>query len=120
MARKQARPEATQEMVLEPVQITCRACGNRMRIARHSQRTVTTLQGVIHLTLKVYRCLNADCPRFCQVTASYWEGLFACYQLKDLPRTNQECRRCQLRFRRAPDAYLTALEQRLCNPSLPS
>jgi hypothetical protein len=25
---------------------------------------------------------------FCKVTASYWEGLFACYQLKDLPRTN--------------------------------
>ena len=126
---------------------------------------------------------------FCKVTASYWDGLFACYQLKDLPRTNneleqyfgsarhaerratgrksaspalvvrgavrvvaagashllsisasqlqvtdvaawralrqqleyrQECRRCRLRFRRDPDAYLTALEQRLCIPSLPS
>ena len=126
---------------------------------------------------------------FCKVTASYWEGLFACYQLKDLPRTNnaleqyfgstrhgerrstgrkgaspalvvrgavrvvaagasrllsisasqlqvtdvtawralrqqveyrQESRRRQLRFRRDPDAYLTALEQRLCLPSLPS
>ena len=126
---------------------------------------------------------------FCKVTASYWEGLFACYQLKDLPRTNNdleqyfgsarhverratgrkgaspalvvrgavrvvaagasrlfsisasrlqvtdvaawqalrqqlayrhECRRRRLRFRRDPDAYLAALEQRLCTPSLPS
>lgn len=126
---------------------------------------------------------------FVKVTASYWEGLFACYQLKDFPRTNNElehyfgsarhverratgrkgaspalvvrgavrvvaagasrllsisacqlqvtdvaawralrqqveyrheCRRYRLRFRRDPDAYLTALEQRLCTPSLPS
>jgi hypothetical protein len=63
MARKQARPEASQTVVLEPVQLTCRACGNRMRMARHSQRTITTLQGVTHLTLKVYRCRNADCSR---------------------------------------------------------
>jgi len=126
---------------------------------------------------------------FCKVTASYWDGLFACYQIKDLPRTNNaleqyfgsarhgerratgrkgasptlvvrgavrvvaagasrlllvsasqlqvtdvaawralrqqleyrhECRRCQFRFRRDPDAYLMALEQRLCIPSLPT
>ncbi len=25
---------------------------------------------------------------FCKVTASYWDGLFQCYQVKDLPRTN--------------------------------
>lgn len=77
MARKQARPEASQEVVLEPIQITCRACGNRMRMARHSQRTVTTLQGVTHLTLKVYRCRNADCPRFRQVTRPEEEGQWA-------------------------------------------
>ncbi|WP_157507836.1 hypothetical protein [Ktedonobacter racemifer] len=77
MARKQARPEASQEVVLEPIQITCRACGNRMRMARHSQRMVTTLQGVTHLTLKVYRCSNADCPRFRQVTRPEEEGQWA-------------------------------------------
>ena len=32
----------------------------------------------------------------------------------------QESRRYQLRFRRDPDAYLTALEQRLCILTLPS
>jgi hypothetical protein len=31
-----------------------------------------------------------------------------------------EARRMQLRFRRDPDAYLTALEHRLLTPSLPS
>lgn len=124
---------------------------------------------------------------FCSVTASYWEGLFQCYQVKDLPRTNNdleqyfgtarhverratgrkraspalvvrgsvrvvaagasrcfpvsaaqlrltdvtawralrqtldyrhECRRAQLRFRRDPQVYLAALEQRLLTPSL--
>lgn len=126
---------------------------------------------------------------FCTVTASYWEGLFQCYQVEDMPRTNNdleqyfgtarhverratgrkraspalvvrgsvrvvaagasrcfpvsaaqlrltditawralrqtldyrhECRRVQLRFRRDPQAYLAALEQRLLTPSLPS
>lgn len=27
---------------------------------------------------------------FCKVMASYWDGLFACYSLKDLSRTNNE------------------------------
>ncbi len=29
-------------------------------------------------------------PHFQKVTASYWDGLFACYQVKDLPPTNNE------------------------------
>ena len=126
---------------------------------------------------------------FCQVTASYWDGLFQCYRVKDLPRTNNdleqffgtarhierrvtgrkaasptlvirgsvrvvaagvsqlypicaadlqltdvsawralrqnldyrhEGRRCLLRFRRDPLAYLSALEQSLLTPSLPT
>ena len=77
MARKQTRPAATQEVVLEPVHLTCRACGSRMRMARHSQRTVTTLQGVTHLTLKVYRCRNTGCSRFHQATRPEEEGLWA-------------------------------------------
>ncbi len=77
MARRQARPLATQQVTLEPVQTTCRACGNRMRMARHSQRTVTTLQGVTHLTIKVYRCRNTTCPRFHQATRPEEEGRWA-------------------------------------------
>jgi hypothetical protein len=29
-------------------------------------------------------------PHFQKVTASYWDGLFHCYQVKDLPRTNND------------------------------
>lgn len=32
--------------------------------------------------------LAASVNHFCKVTASYWNGLFACYQVKELPRTN--------------------------------
>jgi len=77
MARKQARPEATLEVTLEPLQITCRACGSRMRMGHHSHRTVTTLQGVTRLTLKVYRCRNTACPRYHQPTRPEEEGGWA-------------------------------------------
>src|SRR2546425_6603703 len=77
MARKQARPSATQEVTLEPLQITCRACGSRMRMGHHSHRRVTTLAGVTQLTLKVYRCRNQACPRFHQPTRPEEEGGWA-------------------------------------------
>jgi len=77
MARKQARPKASQQVTLEPVQITCRACGSRMRMGHHSHRTVTTLQGVTRLTLKVYRCRNQECARYHQPTRPEEEGRWA-------------------------------------------
>src|SRR5437763_6891383 len=77
MARKQARPEATLEVTLEPLQITCRACGSRMRMGHHSHRTVTTLEGVTRLTLKVYRCRNKECPRYHQPSRPEEEGGWA-------------------------------------------
>jgi hypothetical protein len=43
----------------------------------HSHRTVTTLQGVTRLTLKVYRCRNAECSRFHQSTRPEEEGGWA-------------------------------------------
>src|SRR3989440_11992161 len=77
MARKQARPPASNSITLHPLRTTCRACGSRMRMARHSQRTVTTLQGVTQLTLKVYRCRNTNCPRFGQPYRPEEEGAWA-------------------------------------------
>jgi hypothetical protein len=77
MARKQARPAATLEVTLEPLQITCRACGSRMRMGHHSHRTVTTLQGVTRLPLKVYRCRNTGCLRSHQPTRPEEEGGWA-------------------------------------------
>ncbi len=165
-------------------------------LANEEQHPVATLKETYERLLSIMRAeqeklgeLAHAITHFCKVTASYWEGLFACYQFKDLPRTNNgleqyfgsarhverratgrkgaspalvvrgavrvvaagasrlflisasqlqvtdaaawralrqqlgyrhECRRRQLRFRRDPDAYLAALEQRLCTPSLPS
>lgn len=77
MARKQARPKASHQVTLEPLQVTCRACGSRMRMGHHSHRTVTTLQGVTRLTLKVYRCRNQACPRYHQPTRPEEEGRWA-------------------------------------------
>jgi len=77
MARKQTRPKASQHVVLDLLQITCRACGSRMRMGHHSHRTVTTLQGVTRLILKVYRCRNTTCPRFHQPTRPEEEGGWA-------------------------------------------
>jgi len=77
VARKQARPPATQQVVLEPLQITCQECGSRMRMGHHSHRTVTTLQGVTRLTLKVYRCRNIACSRIHQPTRPEEEGGWA-------------------------------------------
>jgi RNase P subunit RPR2 len=45
MARIQARPRASQEVILEPIQITCRGCGSRMRMARHSRAAGHDLAG---------------------------------------------------------------------------
>jgi hypothetical protein len=145
-----------------------------LEMINHHQAQLGDLAGVI--------------THFSQVTASYWDGLFQCYRVKDLPRTNNdleqffgtarhierrvtgrksasptlvvrgsvrvvaagisqlypicaadlqltdvsawralrqsldfrhEGRRCLLRFRRDPLAYLSALEQSLLTPSLP-
>jgi hypothetical protein len=46
-------------------------------MGHHSHRTVTTLQGVTRLTLKVYRCRNTACLRFHQPTRPEEEGGWA-------------------------------------------
>jgi len=46
-------------------------------MGHHSHRTVTTLQGVTRLTLKVYRCRNTACPRYHQPTRPEEEGGWA-------------------------------------------
>ncbi len=77
MARKQARPPATKQSTLDLLQASCRVCGSRLLVARHSHRKVTTLEGVFHLTLKVYHCPNHQCPRYHQVCRPEEEGRWA-------------------------------------------
>src|SRR5437588_8833671 len=77
MARKRARPSATDQRTLDVLQTTCRVCGRRLQMARHGHRKVTTLQGVYALTLKLYRCQNRQCPRFQQMCRPEEEGGWA-------------------------------------------
>lgn len=64
MARIAARPEPTEERVLEPLTDVCPHCGRRMWADYENHRTVTTLTQVLRLNLRIRRCPHADCPRF--------------------------------------------------------
>ncbi len=61
MARRHRRPEPTTSRTLEPCQTTCWVCGQPMWIAYHNNRTLMTLDGLVHVTLKIRRCMNKDC-----------------------------------------------------------
>jgi len=64
MARWHHRPVATTQALLEPQAAVCRECGERMWVAYLAERTVTTLQGVCRLILKIRRCHNRACVRY--------------------------------------------------------
>ena len=64
MARRNPRPEATQERRLTPLRERCEHCGQPMWVAHHSHRTVTTLTGLWKLTLVVRQCIEPSCPCF--------------------------------------------------------
>ena len=47
-----------------PVTRDCPECQQPLRARYNNFRTITTLDGVLHLTLAIRRCHNPDCPRF--------------------------------------------------------
>ncbi len=66
-------------------------------LANAEQRDVTTLQQEYQVLLETMAqhqdelgALTPAVAHFRKVTASYWDGLFHCYQVKDLPRTNND------------------------------
>lgn len=66
-------------------------------LANAEQRAVETLkqeyQHLLETMTQQQDVLGGLAPavaHFRQVTESYWEGLFRCYQVKDLPRTNHD------------------------------
>jgi hypothetical protein len=66
-------------------------------LANAEQRAVPALkqeyQGLLETMTQQQDGLGALAPavaHFQKVTASYWDGLFHCYQVKDLPRTNND------------------------------
>ena len=66
MPRRAARPTAAAQRLLEPEQRRCWLCDGPLWVAYHSRRTVTTLEGLVALTLVVRTCRNRDCARFHQ------------------------------------------------------
>jgi hypothetical protein len=80
MARNQRRPEANSEIRLEPLRDLCEACGERMWVAYHGTRTVTTLEGAVRLRLVVRRCVNRECALYQESRRPEQEGAFALAQ----------------------------------------
>src|SRR3954467_2480127 len=64
MARRLRRPRPTQAKTLTPVATHCPECGHALWATHSKYRTVTTLDAVTRLTLRVRRCPNPDCPRY--------------------------------------------------------
>ena len=64
MGRRKPRPDASTTRVLEPCQTHCWVCGQRLWVTYHNCRTLTTLEGVVQLRLKIRRCQTPDCERY--------------------------------------------------------
>lgn len=77
MARRNQRPEATHEKTLTPLKARCEQCKQRLWVAHHSHRTVTTLSGLWKLTLVVRQCVEPSCPRFHKPYRPEEEGRWA-------------------------------------------
>jgi hypothetical protein len=77
MARRTPRPAATEDRVLQPGRARCWACGGPAWTVFHAHRTVTTLDGVLHLTLPVRRCQRPTCPRYRRSLRPEAEGRIA-------------------------------------------
>jgi hypothetical protein len=62
--RTRPRPKPDRALTLTPITVDCPECRHRLHADYQNFRTVTTLEGVIRLTLTIRRCPNLDCPRF--------------------------------------------------------
>jgi hypothetical protein len=62
--RRRPRPQPDRALKLVPVALDCPECQQRTQARYNNFRTITTLDGVLHLTLAIRRCPNPDCPRF--------------------------------------------------------
>src|SRR5512144_2298891 len=62
--RRRPRPQPDCALSLVPVTQDCPECQHRLRARYNNFRTITTLDGVLRLTLAIRRCTKPDCPRF--------------------------------------------------------
>jgi hypothetical protein len=75
--RTRCRPVATATQTLMPRRTRCVGCGHPIWIAYHTQRTITTLQGICRLTLHVRRCRNQHCEWYHRPYRPEEEGRWA-------------------------------------------
>lgn len=80
MARKAKRPEPDSERTFKTLRANCPECGRRMRADYRSRRTITTLHGLVRMTLQVRRCHNEACRRYHKPYRPEGEGRFALVQ----------------------------------------
>jgi hypothetical protein len=64
MAKRKRRLDAPIDHVLEPLRTRCPACGGPLWIAYATTRTVITLDGPVHFTVKVRRCQARTCALY--------------------------------------------------------
>src|SRR5262249_40936876 len=64
--RRRPRPKPDRTLDLVPIMRDCPECQHRLHPRYNNFRTITTLDGVLRLTLSVRRCTNPSCPRFLQ------------------------------------------------------
>jgi hypothetical protein len=62
--RRRPRPQPDRALTLTPVTVDCPECRHRTYADYNNFRTITTLDGVLRLTLTIRRCPNPDCSRF--------------------------------------------------------
>jgi hypothetical protein len=71
------RPAANAKQTLEVLTRICPCCGRTTTIDYYSQRTITTLDGVIRFRLQVRRCHNLSCSLYRQPIRPEAEGRLA-------------------------------------------
>ena len=64
MARRLPRTKATQEKILVPFKDHCEQCGQRLWVAEHKHRTITTWDGVWKLISVIRWCNQSGCPNY--------------------------------------------------------
>src|SRR3954462_7927495 len=64
MRKRRPRPQPDRAVTLTPVLLDCTECQHRTQARYNNYRTITTLDGVIRLTLTIRRCPNPACSRF--------------------------------------------------------
>jgi hypothetical protein len=77
MARITPRPPVTSNISLDSVQRDCPSCGEPLRFDYLNRRTVTTLDAVVRLNLRIRRCQNQTCGRYHKPYRPEEEGRWA-------------------------------------------